>query len=54
MIFEAALQRLFDDLVVAMILALIPKSARPCVAILELGERPDPRDPVRDRNGIGN
>jgi hypothetical protein len=37
-----------------MILALIPKSAGPCVAILELGERPDPRDPVRDRNGIGN
>ncbi len=38
MIFEAALQRLFDDLVVTMILALIPKSKRPCVTILEIGE----------------
>ena len=52
MMFEIALQRLVDDFVVAMILALIPKGSFPRVAILKLGERTDPRDPVGDWNGI--
>ena len=38
MMLEIAVQRLIDDLVVTMILALIPKSERPCVTILEIGE----------------
>jgi hypothetical protein len=35
--FEVVLQRFFDDLIVTMVLALIPKSARPCVTIPEIG-----------------
>ena len=54
MMFEIALQRLVDDFVLTMVLALILKRSFPRVAILELGERTDPRDPVGDWNGIGN
>jgi hypothetical protein len=36
--FEIVPQRFFDDFVVTMILALILKSARPRVTILEIGQ----------------
>jgi hypothetical protein len=52
MMLEIALQRLIDDLVVPVVLALIPKRAFPCVAILQFGERNDLRRALRERNSI--
>src|SRR5437762_14031662 len=52
MMFETALQRLFDDLVVTMIFAFVPKRALPCVAILQLSARNGLRHALRERNGV--
>jgi hypothetical protein len=51
MMFEIALQRLVDDFVVTMILALIPKRAFPGVTILELGVPNDFRHALPEWNG---
>jgi hypothetical protein len=54
MVFETALERGFDDLVVTVILAVILKCTFPCVAILQFGVRNDFRHALRKWNGIAS
>jgi hypothetical protein len=52
MMLEIALQRLVDDFVVTMILALILKRVFPSNAILQIGARNEFRHALWERNGV--
>ncbi len=54
MMFKIAVQRLIDDFVVTMVLALVLKRVFPGATILQLGQRNDLSDALREWNDVAN